>query len=757
MNRCIALLCLLFIWQPQALAGEAADAAYQHARDQISARQFSQALATLRQLQREHRDFPHMHAVQARIAVLHESKDAGDAVSQILEALDLRDAGDIDACLQLLDKLSASSASSTLADDALYLSAYVQIMDRYDFAAARTLLASLKQHYPDSAYRDSIDYLDAIALEQQGQTEAASLALQQLRDRHTALSLPFGFHWPRGNLMSRYWFDRTDRRLAMVEQRLSSASTLRRREITRDDSLRVSVSVDGIDMDLILSASPMVRATDWRNGLLQDQLPPQLGVYTGFVEGAPDSWVRAVLTEDSITGWVSAYGRQHVLHPGTLVGTLNYYRPLKNQQSKSSGSAGQNLRQLPGDALLPPAEDDPGAYLRRAIVLETDLRVVPISVVIDSQFDRFYSGAGLANALNNLNVADGLYRQFGLSLSLQEAVIFDDEQTDPMNMGPTTLETLLRTFRDYRLMQQTLFADSALTYLFTGNPRTDPTLGLAWIDTACRADGYDVGVTTPSSFGDLLLSHELGHSLGAEHDSDTVCSTDSRQLMWPNISSRTRATFSECSEQQVLESRAKTCLINAIDLALLIHADAGGVRFEMINTDTRNTVDATLIVETSDANLLQWPAGCQPLTPTSAQCAISRLAAQEHRFISMPVASAHSSAVTTTAAIATLVTGHLSVSVFRDIDEINNVASASLDGDGVEQYHLPVSAASDEALAQNTQTTGGSGSASWLWALMLFYSALVWVFKTRPFTQRNHQPGRLTAANDIYGYLAIWR
>ena len=121
--------------------------------------------------------------------------------------------------------------------------------------------------------------------------------------------------------------------------------------------------------------------------------------------------------------------------------------------------------------------------------------------------DRYYAGAGLSTALNSLNIADGIYRQFGIALTLDEAVTFDNNN-DPMNLGPVTLETILRSFRDYRQDYATLFQDSALTYLFSGNPKTDITLGLAWIDTACRVDGYDVGVTTPTGFGDVLLTHD---------------------------------------------------------------------------------------------------------------------------------------------------------------------------------------------------------------------------------------------------------
>jgi len=660
-----------------------AEAQYQFALTSIESKDYADALKTLRRLQVQYPAYSRMAAVQTRIAVLQEARDAGDALSVFLSALDLRDAGKTSDAMNALDWIASEHPVSVLADDALYVTAYLLVMDRYDFAMARTVLAELRTRFADSAYRDSADYLDAIALEQLGDTERARDALVELRDRHTALSLPLNFRWPVGSVLSRYWFDRADRRLAIVEKRMRSSSSLTNRDRADDGQLRIGVNVEGADMQLLLSPSPLTRNTAWHDGSLGDALPPAIGVYHGTVEGMSNTWVRAVLADNSITGVIDIDGRQLRLQPGHLIGTLDYYQPRfrrGKRQVVSDSALAENLAGI--DVLVAPPEESSSDLGRRSRSIQTDVRAVPVSIVIDSQFDRYYAGAGLSTALNNLNIADGIYRKFGIALTLDEAITFDGNN-DPMNLGPVTLENILRSFRDYRQDYSTLFQDSALTYLFSGNPKTDVTLGLAWIDTACRLDGYDVGVTTPTGFGDVLLTHELGHSLGSQHDSDTSCNTNSRSLMWPNISSQTEPVFTSCSQESVLRSRTKSCLLNSVDLSLTAHASGNTLNFEAANPDGALTLDAKLLLETGNPDQLIWPAGCQALSPTSATCFLDTLGPMETRTLSFSVSSHN---LETSAPV----TAQLLPVNTMELSPADNTATTSLAGGSSE--HLPISA-----------------------------------------------------------------
>ncbi len=695
-------------------------AAYETAIEQIGEQEYSSALASLRQLQRRYPAFPQMASVQTRIAVLQESSDAGPSLPVFLKALTLREAGNMEAALQALDTIASADPAGTLTDDALYISAYVQVMDRYDFQAARGALEILEQRFPDSAYSDSAHYLDAIALEQLGETQQARERLIQLRARHTALDLPLDFRWPRGSVLSRYWFDRADRRLAIVDQRLASASRLDSREEQADGKLRLAVNVEGADMQLLLVPSPLTGKTQWLDSGLNSQLPPAIGIFDGVVEGVTGSWVRVVLEKDSITGVVNIDGKQHRLQPANLIGTLDYYQPQSRKIDPLSGMHSDLADSVQGlDSLEAPPASVMSNLQSRARNVKTDIRAVPVSIVVDSQFDRYYAGGGMAAALNSLNIADGVYRELGLALTLGEALTFA-ESSDPMNLGAVTLESILRSFRDYRLQYSTLFANSALTYLFTGNPKTDVTLGLAWINTACRLDGYDVGVTTPSTFGDVLLTHELGHSLGAKHDTDTECDDNSRSLMWPNISSNTEIEFSICSKASVLQSRAKSCLENSVNLSLSAASAGASLVFDMLNTDGALTLDAQLLVETSAPGQLLWPADCQAQTPTSSICHVSELSPLESRSLVFEVSEEFQASDAP-------VTAQLVPVGLLELQSADNTATASPLG-GSSTIHLTVSetfagsptaiSTSDEALASSPSAAQGGGGATSGWWLL---------------------------------------
>jgi len=121
-----------------------------------------------------------------------------------------------------------------------------------------------------------------------------------------------------------------------------------------------------------------------------------------------------------------------------------------------------------------------------------------VGVVIDSKYNNYYSGRGAEEALSILNTTDGLFREeLGIALKIETVVVIDNSANDPMNLGNVTMEDMMRNFRDYRLVSPDLGSGIGLATLFSGNKNTDSALGLAWIGSACRTDGYDVSVVTP--------------------------------------------------------------------------------------------------------------------------------------------------------------------------------------------------------------------------------------------------------------------
>ena len=147
-----------------------------------------------------------------KVPVLSESERHADkeVLRLYTQALDLRESSDLQLAVVSLEKLVSSEPNSYLADDALYMQGYIQLMDTLDYNAALNTMNTLRSSYPDSSYYDTALYVEAIALKEMGETEAAREKFQLLRKRHTGLSFEmFELKWPKDNYVSRLWFDRS--------------------------------------------------------------------------------------------------------------------------------------------------------------------------------------------------------------------------------------------------------------------------------------------------------------------------------------------------------------------------------------------------------------------------------------------------------------------------------------------------------------------------------------------------------------------
>lgn len=631
-----AAICLLFVLQIPSLAlSSSADPA-----SVLSEAQASEAAGDYLQARvlyhRYLENFPlaaERRSLTLRTSVLAEAVRLGpdSAVPLLLDALSARESGDLDLALQLLREVDENHSHSSLHDDALYLIGYFALMDRIDFELAHVALRRVQSEYPESNYSDTALYSEAIALEQLGNTQGARAKFLALRDKHTQVSLGFiNQYWPKSTVISRYWFDRANRRLSILDSRSESATRLvERKSLSRGGMLRVSVNVEGVDLVLLLQPSEVTRNIIIKDGDNQGLEHPETRYYSGLVEGDEASWARVALTSNSIEGVVHSFGVRYELASDSLVGTIEYYQPKVPATSTHPFAT-----RIQDYVLHPPAADD--ETLRRVITnsgakldsTDTVTRVARLSIVVDSQYNDYYGGNGLARALSFMNIADGIYREdFGLALQVESAVVFSERETDPMNLGAVSLEQILRSFRDYRMTHAADLPDVSLVYLFTGNQNSDQAIGLAWIGAACRLDGFDVGVTTPSLFGDLLLTHELGHSLGAQHDTDTSCNSATNRLMWPRISSLTSQEFTQCSLDVVSDRIATSCHADALDVSLDVQIPSiSSLEAIVRNTDSHRTLsDARLIIDRAAVEFESLPPQCIETRETKLECRTGEL------------------------------------------------------------------------------------------------------------------------------------
>ncbi len=288
--------------------------------------------------------------------------------------------------------------------------------------------------------------------------------------------------------------------------------------------------------------------------------------YIGKIEGDPDSWVRLTQGSNSLDGVISRYGKRFRLQQtGNQRAQI---KPLADNHDLRVTLTNNPLRRIAERANKP------------ALPVT---RVAKIAIAVDSKYNALHNGKGLEYALSLINSVDGIYREeFGLALQVESAINVTDADSDPFSYGNIAIEAMLRSFRDYRMRSGLIANDVSLVHLFTGNKPADEPVGLAWIDTACRTDGYDVGISTHYRHDILLAAHEIAHNLGALHDNETACAASTDKVMWPYISSGTSQHFSSCTVETVKRALARSCHAKTIDLELAVSVETG-------NTDKNNT------------------------------------------------------------------------------------------------------------------------------------------------------------------------
>ncbi len=342
---------------------------------------------------------------------------------------------------------------------------------------------------------------------------------------------------------------------------------------------RMQVSANGQLLTLMLRPSRVTKNLRVVNNRgVASQIPVK--TYIGKIKGDSTSWVRLTQSNNALDGVISRFGKRFRLQQSG--GGSVKITPIADKHDHRITITSNHARTRP---------------TRKAAQPQKITHVAKIGIVVDSQFNAQHNGKGLEYALSLINSVDGIYREeFGLALQVETAINITDAKNDPLIYGNVPVETMLRGFRDYRMQTTLLDPDISLVHLFTGNRPIDEPVGLAWIDTACRADGYDVGLSTQYRHDILLVAHEIAHNLGALHDSDTACSATTDNVMWPYISSATTQQFSSCTVATVKRAIANSCHAQAIDLELALSVDASStVKTTRHNIDQMNTQPAAAL------------------------------------------------------------------------------------------------------------------------------------------------------------------
>ena len=140
----------------------------------------------------------------------------GDDFDLYLSAMNARESGDYDRAFAELDAIEILHNDSYLADDAAYLRAYINLMDKKDYHTAEKSMKKLRSDYPDSNYYDTALYGEGMAHQEMGNRQIARNIFEDLKYRHTGLDV-LGVQLAKDNLISRMWFDRADQALVALD------------------------------------------------------------------------------------------------------------------------------------------------------------------------------------------------------------------------------------------------------------------------------------------------------------------------------------------------------------------------------------------------------------------------------------------------------------------------------------------------------------------------------------------------------------
>lgn len=191
---------------------------YYHAKDLENAGQYSQSRAAYGEYIKGEPITKNKYQAAIKAPVLKEADlyGDGDDFELYLNAMNARQSGEYERAFADLDAIEILHNESYLADDAAYLRAYINLIDKKDYSAAEKSMKQLRSDFPDSNYYDTALYSEGLAHQHMGNRQIARNIFEDLKYRHTGVDV-LGVSLAKDNLISRMWFERAEQALEALE------------------------------------------------------------------------------------------------------------------------------------------------------------------------------------------------------------------------------------------------------------------------------------------------------------------------------------------------------------------------------------------------------------------------------------------------------------------------------------------------------------------------------------------------------------
>lgn len=171
-----------------------------------------------------------------------------------------------------------------------------------------------------------------------------------------------------------------------------------------------------------------------------------------------------------------------------------------------------------------------------ALNVET-FRIVTLSTDADPEWYAKYGESSNAEIAAIVNAAEAIYeRQLGIRFALVRQHVYTDSSPYTSTDASKLLASFLKNpenAANLSFSPLTFHQDVDLKHLFTGKDLDGKTIGLSYLGAICWAAESAYGLTQNLNrvLNVSTFAHEIGHSLGAQHDL-----SDPRGLMFPSLS-----------------------------------------------------------------------------------------------------------------------------------------------------------------------------------------------------------------------------
>jgi hypothetical protein len=144
-----------------------------------------------------------------------------------------------------------------------------------------------------------------------------------------------------------------------------------------------------------------------------------------------------------------------------------------------------------------------------------------IRTVADHLWNQRYGSNSNSRIMTIANAASAIYNtDLGMEISVSSQKVDTDPSSYPESI--TASETILDMFRSSGEK-----GSANVGFLFTGRNFNEGVIGIAYLGVACVAPSYSYGAIQrfQDALDPIVLAHELGHTLSAEHVSDGIMTT----------------------------------------------------------------------------------------------------------------------------------------------------------------------------------------------------------------------------------------